>query len=48
MAPEIFQGKGISEKVDIWAAGIIVYFMVFGKHPFNGRNLKTIGEQVKT
>jgi serine/threonine protein kinase len=23
------------KKIDIWAAGVTLYFLVFGKHPFN-------------
>mmetsp|Transcript_72379 Transcript_72379/g.172888 ORF Transcript_72379/g.172888 Transcript_72379/m.172888 type:complete len:663 (-) Transcript_72379:121-2109(-) len=35
VAPEIIQGKRYNEKVDIFAAGIIIYFMLRGKLPFS-------------
>lgn len=39
MAPEILGGKvtRVSTSVDIWAMGIILYKMLFGKVPFNGK-----------
>lgn len=33
-APEMFIGGGYSEKVDIWAAGITLFEVLFGKTPF--------------
>ena len=40
MAPEIFEnnGKGYSFEVDIWSVGIIMYQLLTGKLPFNGKN----------
>jgi serine/threonine protein kinase len=35
MAPEIYQKVGYTESVDVWSLGIILYEMVFGKHPLN-------------
>lgn len=39
MAPEILTGKvtRITTSVDIWAMGIILYKMLFGNVPFNGK-----------
>ena len=34
MAPEIFEGKGFNEKVDEWAAGILMFNMLTGCEPF--------------
>lgn len=34
VAPEIYQGPAYSYGADVWAAGVIVYKMVFGKLPF--------------
>lgn len=33
-APEMFLGGGYREKVDVWAAGILLYKLVSGKTPF--------------
>lgn len=36
LAPEIIEGRKYDEKVDIWAAGCIVYTLLIGKPPFQG------------
>lgn len=36
LAPEIVEQKRYDEKVDIWAAGVIIYMMLCGKPPFQG------------
>ena len=33
-APEMFEGEGYRESVDIWAAGVLLYKMVAGKTPY--------------
>jgi calcium-dependent protein kinase len=33
-APEMFTGGGYNEKVDIWAAGVLLYKIVTGRTPF--------------
>ena len=35
MAPEIFGNKGYNKSVDWWAVGIMIFELIFGKHPFN-------------
>ena len=40
MAPEVLEGI-YNEKCDVWACGIILYMLIFGKPPFNGDD-KTI------
>ena len=37
MAPELFQGVEYDHKVDSWALGVLVYIMISGKYPFNGK-----------
>lgn len=34
VAPEIYKGPAYSYGADVWAAGVVVYKMVFGKMPF--------------
>ena len=36
MAPEIIERRGRSYKVDIWAVGCIIYYLIVGKPPFQG------------
>lgn len=33
-APEMFSGGGYNEKVDVWAAGVLLYKLVAAKTPF--------------
>jgi len=36
VAPErLIEGSGYSEKVDMWAAGLVLYMLLIGDHPFN-------------
>ena len=38
IAPEIFEESGFNEKVDIWAAGILMFNMLTGCDPLNNEN----------
>lgn len=38
MAPEIIDGEGYDDKVDIWALGIVAYELAEGKVPVQGSN----------
>eukprot|EP00931_Biecheleriopsis_adriatica_P047921 TRINITY_DN2765_c0_g1_i7.p1 TRINITY_DN2765_c0_g1~~TRINITY_DN2765_c0_g1_i7.p1 ORF type:complete len:732 (+),score=153.77 TRINITY_DN2765_c0_g1_i7:83-2278(+) len=38
-APEIVLGKAYNEKVDIFATGVVFYYMLTGKQPFNARSI---------
>ena len=34
----ICKGDGYSQEVDIWALGVLIYMLVSGMPPFNGKN----------
>ena len=37
LAPEVIQGYcEYSEQIDLWAAGLILYYMIVGNTPFFG------------
>ena len=40
MAPEIFDKSYYDKSVDIWALGVVAYFMLFAKYPFKSVNMK--------
>ena len=42
MAPEILENKGYSLEVDIWSLGVIMYYLIIGKLPFNKQNQEDI------
>ena len=35
LAPEYFSDDGYSSEVDIWAAGVLLFFLILRKYPFN-------------
>ena len=44
MAPEIFSLRNYSEKCDMWSTGIMLYELVFRKHPWKEDNAQPLGE----
>jgi Protein kinase domain/TIR domain len=37
LAPELCTGESYTEQTDIWAFGVVLYQMVVGRHPFEGK-----------
>jgi [calcium/calmodulin-dependent protein kinase] kinase len=48
MAPEVFtESKGFHAKpLDIWAAGITLYYLLFNKIPFVGKRLNELTDSI--
>ena len=46
IAPEVLDGK-YNEKCDIWSCGVILYILVIGEYPFDGRNKSEILKKIK-
>ena len=44
-APEAFDGK-LNFKCDLWACGIIMYILLTGEPPFDGRDYKELKEKI--
>ena len=39
MAPEILKGETYSMKADIWSLGVVLNEMIYGKCPFEAKNI---------
>ena len=47
-APEVLRGERADRQSDIWALGAVLYEMVAGKRPFNGRTAHEISAAILT
>ncbi len=45
IAPEVLM-KNYNEKCDVWAAGVVLYMMLFNRPPFAGDNENLILEAI--
>jgi serine/threonine protein kinase len=46
MAPEVFKMKEYNDKVDIWAAGVVMYEMIMREKPYDGQTNDEIKKKV--
>ena len=46
IAPEVIKGN-YNYKCDIWSCGVILYVLLCGTPPFNGKNDQEITEKIK-
>eukprot|EP01012_Entosiphon_sulcatum_P066557 TRINITY_DN95859_c0_g1_i1.p1 TRINITY_DN95859_c0_g1~~TRINITY_DN95859_c0_g1_i1.p1 ORF type:complete len:704 (-),score=115.29 TRINITY_DN95859_c0_g1_i1:119-2230(-) len=47
MAPELLEGKRYTTAVDMWAAGISLYYMFFVSFPYKADKRKELAEEIK-
>ena len=47
IAPEILESKGHSYEVDVWSFGVIVYTLVYGRPPFESKDVKDTYKKIK-
>ena len=45
-APEIFEQKPYTNKVDMWSVGVVLYNMIKGTQPFSNRDIENVKDQV--
>ena len=48
IAPEILQSKGHSYEVDVWSFGVIMYTLVYGRPPFESKDVKETYKKIKS
>ena len=46
ISPEVIQKKGINNKADFWALGVLIFLIYFRKYPFCGNNVNSRSETV--
>ncbi len=46
-APELLEGEGYNESVDVWGLGIVMFMLLTGKYPFDGKKRKSIFRRIK-
>ena len=47
MAPEVLEGKKYTNIVDLWSVGVSFYALLFGKHPFVGKDYSSLLADIK-
>ncbi|CAF1007365.1 unnamed protein product [Adineta ricciae] len=48
MAPEILDNKNYSALCDVWALGIIMFYLITGRHPYVANNERRLLELIRT
>jgi serine/threonine protein kinase len=47
MAPEVIHGRRYGFKADVWSLGTLLFQLLTGSHPFTGKNMKELEQNVK-
>lgn len=47
MSPQILEKQPYNSKCDVWSVGVIFYELLFGYHPWKGKNLKDLLNNIK-
>eukprot|EP00467_Chlorarachnion_reptans_P026413 CAMPEP_0114519762 /NCGR_PEP_ID=MMETSP0109-20121206/19191_1 /TAXON_ID=29199 /ORGANISM="Chlorarachnion reptans, Strain CCCM449" /LENGTH=751 /DNA_ID=CAMNT_0001700553 /DNA_START=299 /DNA_END=2551 /DNA_ORIENTATION=+ len=47
VAPEVWEMRGYDSRVDIWSVGVMTYFFICGRLPFNGKDRKELQQQTQ-
>ena len=47
MAPEVIEGHSYGVKADMWSIGVLLYIMMSGYLPFNGKSTELVFEKIK-
>jgi calcium-dependent protein kinase len=45
MAPEVFK-QNYTEKCDLWSCGVILFIILCGYPPFNGKNIQQLKRNI--
>lgn len=46
IAPEVLNGN-YDKECDIWSLGVVLYVMICGCYPFEGKNISEVLEKIK-
>lgn len=47
MSPQILAKEPYNSKCDIWSVGVLFYELLYGRHPWKGKGLKELLQNIK-